>query len=145
MRCFLPTSSYTTQALGFHVFQAAKTSVGDRSPLVATKTSRNRRTTVPTSNKPANARRLFTHRELLRLLLPVSEEAALLLVDLEIRNLEPDRLIRVASEEKILDEGWQKYNVREHGSSARWACGRGRLDVRKSKYSVRSKKEKGIC
>lgn len=39
-----------------------------------------------------------SHRKLLGFLVPVGEETALLLVDLEVRHLEADRLVRVARE-----------------------------------------------
>lgn len=43
-----------------------------------------------------------SYRELLGFLVPVGEEAALRLVDLEIRHLEADSLIRVAREQQEL-------------------------------------------
>lgn len=47
-----------------------------------------------------------THRELFSFLVPVGEEAPLLLVDLQIGDLKPDGLVRVAGEQQVLHGGW---------------------------------------
>lgn len=52
-----------------------------------------------------------SYRELLGLLFPVGEETAFLLVDLEIRHLETDRLVWIAREQKILHERTQTQNA----------------------------------
>lgn len=68
------------------------------------------------------------HRELLRLLLPVREEAALLFVDLEIRHLEADRLVWVAREQQILQGKGQHTHTQQTYDTVRVSrirgCGR---------------------
>lgn len=44
----------------------------------------------------------MAHRKLLGLLVPVREETPLLLIDLQVRNLEADRLVRVARKQQVL-------------------------------------------